>query len=127
MELWTDNNNTEFAIFLHSNPVIKTGDKVEFTKKIAQASYFYKYKKNWERIIDKWIIFYFSNKYSQELVPSINTDSRQEVPLKFNSSRRPPERRRPKIKCNFCGLKYRSNNERKEHELIWHLKMDQKQ
>jgi hypothetical protein len=29
-------------------------------------------------------------------------------------------KQRPKIKCDFCGLKFHLDNERKEHDVTWH-------
>ncbi len=37
IQLWTDNTNSEFAIFLNSKQVVRTGQDVKYTKMIDES------------------------------------------------------------------------------------------
>ena len=122
IELWVDDTDTEFAILLNSEVVSKTCENVKITKKVDQACYLVGRDIDWKYTIDQWITFYLSNKYASLFV--LTTDSKPEkhkLPEKeFIHSPRLKLRQRPQIKCNFCGLKFHLDNERHEHELMWH-------
>ena len=122
IELWVDDTDTEFAILLNSKVVSKTCENVKITKKVDQAYYLVGREIDWKYNIDQWITFYLSNKYASLF--ALTTDSKPEkrnLPEKeFIPSPKLNLRQRPQIKCNFCGLKFHVDNERDEHELMWH-------
>jgi hypothetical protein len=86
-----------------------------FTKSVDNTSFDRKKIYNWDLVIRKWVTFYFSNKYSADL-----THKRRISKIKFLPVDSSNNRIRPRIKCNFCGLKFYGNYDRQEHEIIWH-------
>lgn len=63
IQLWTDSTQSNFAIFVNSNFVAKTNEKVTYVRKIAETSYMSGYDRDWHYILAQWIIYYFSDKY----------------------------------------------------------------
>jgi len=121
VELWVDDRHSEFAIFLNSQVVAKTSEKTKFTKKMDQTYCFDGYDYDWNHTIDKWITFYLSNKYVADFTRPPRSEPKIHLP-RFIPSRKSIQRHRPKIKCNFCGLRFYMDTEREEHELRWHQK-----
>lgn len=114
IELWTNDSESEFAIMARSNILSKTAEG-NFTKSVDNTSFDRKKIYNWDLVIRKWVTFYFSNKYSADL-----THKRRISKIKFLPVDSSNNRIRPRIKCNFCGLKFYGNYDRQEHEIIWH-------
>lgn len=63
----------------------------------------------------KRITFYFSNKNFPELANEWGLSKVKFLPVGASD-----KRIRPKIKCNFCGLKFYGIDDRNEHEIVWH-------
>ena len=76
IELWVDDTDTEFAILLNSEIVAKTCENVKITKKVDQAYYLVGCDIDWKYIIDQWITFYLTNKYTSLF--ALTTDSKSE-------------------------------------------------
>jgi hypothetical protein len=111
IELWTNDSESEFAIFAKSDVLAKTAES-NFTKSIDKSSFDRNKIYNWNLMIRKWITFYFSNKYLPEQM--------SEPKIKFLPVGTFDRRIRPKIKCSFCGLKFYGIDDRQEHEVVWH-------
>lgn len=135
MELWTNDTFSEFAIVLNSNPVASTSQESRYTRIIDESPYVAGYDSNWSYILNQWVIFYFSKKYTGFL--GLQEKSKQEeFRLEPNSgfydneydSRIPGlgpipryiSKPKPGLKCHFCNLKYNTEKERKDHEEFWH-------
>jgi hypothetical protein len=139
MELWTNDTLSEFAIMLNSSPVASTSQESKYTTIIDESPYVAGYDSNWSYTLDKWIVFYFSNKYTGFL-GSQKRSKQEEFRLEPNSEFYDNEfdtsipgfipglgpipryisKPRPGLKCHFCNLKYNTEEERKEHEEFWH-------
>ena len=63
IQLWTDSTQSNFAMFVDSNFMVKINEKVTYVPKIAETSYMTGYDLNGQYILAQWIIYYFSAKY----------------------------------------------------------------
>ena len=144
IQLWTDDSNIEFAIFLNSDYVIRTNQKIKYTKMIDESVCMQGYDYDWKHTLTQWVTFLFGNKLQispemfdisisrQELMDSNKTKKKIIGKIKhprhalLKKSRTKPEigtrsTLKPKLlKCNFCNLKYYIDEERIEHEKFWH-------
>jgi hypothetical protein len=143
--LWSDGNDSEFAISLipendsGSNPsfVIKTNDKVSYSKKIDESVCMDGYTYNWKHTLSQWVQFHFGNQTVVKIPDSII--EHEPVIVKKPEPKRISFRKsyfklskitiKPKqrtgiskgvLKCHYCNLKYCLEEERKQHEEFWH-------
>jgi hypothetical protein len=114
IELWTNDWENEFAIIAKSKVLAKTAE-TDFTKSIDKSSFDKNRIYNWDLMINRWITFYYSNKYTANLAHEGSFAEIEFVPVGSLY-----KRIRPKIKCSFCGLKFYGIDDRQEHEMIWH-------
>jgi hypothetical protein len=114
IELWTNDSDSEFAIIAKSNILAKTAES-NFTRSIDKSTFERNKIYNWNLMIHKWITFYFSNKYIPELANEWGQSKIRFLPVGTSD-----KRVRPRIKCNFCGLKFYGVYDRQEHEVTWH-------
>ena len=145
IQLWTDDSNSEFAIFLNSDYMIRTNQKAKYTKVIDESICMQGYDYDWKHTLSQWVTFLFGNQFplpdnldisnsKQQPADSDQTKNkfkRIRVPRPHNllrSSKRkliskpkPNATLRTKlIKCNYCNLKFCIDEERNEHEKFWH-------
>jgi hypothetical protein len=116
IELWTNDSESEFAIMARSHILAKTAEG-NFTKSIDKTSFDRKKIYNWNLMIHNWITFYFSIKYSTDLMNKRRSAKKKFLPVGSPAAVR---RIRPRIKCSFCGLKFHGIDDRQEHEVMWH-------
>ncbi len=128
IQLWTDSTQSNFAIFVDSNFVAKTNEKVTYVQKIDDTSYMSGYDRDWQYLLAQWIVYYFSDKYLKRLgtssefpkqVISQNEDAIRFV-AKVSHEPKINSRQKPTLNCHFCGLKYYIEADRLEHEVFWH-------
>lgn len=152
IQLWTDENDSEFAICLipssASTPifVIKTNEKVSYTKKIDESVCMQGYTYDWKHTLIHWVEHIYGNKIIMDVNPTIIESEKSAVkakekrtwkPVRYNISYGKRNSGRPagmarsylnkgSVKCRFCNLKYFLEEERNEHEQFWHagLKTD---
>lgn len=114
IELWTNDSESEFAIIARSNILAKTAES-NFTRSIDKSSFERDKIYNWNLTIHKWITFYFSKKYFTELAYGRGLSKTKFFPTGSSKSTT-----RPRIRCNFCRLKFYGIDDRQEHEKTWH-------
>lgn len=142
IQLWTDDSNTEFAIFLNSNYMIRTTPKVKYTKLIDESICLQGYNYDWKHTLSQWVNYLFGNQLTlphemdisnsqQRLIdgtriePKLEHKTLKPYTLLTSSNKKliskPKPKLKPKlIKCNFCKLKFCIDVERNEHEKFWH-------
>lgn len=144
IQLWTDDTNSEFAIYLNSDYVIRTNQKVKYTKMIDESVCMQGYDYDWKHTLTQWVTFLFGNNLQitpekfdisklREAIIDRSDTKRQNLPkIKYPKSTLMMKSRKklevssrsalkPKlIKCTFCNLRYYIDEERIEHEKFWH-------
>lgn len=140
IQLWTDDANAEFAIFLNPKFVIKTNQKANYTKMIDESPCMQGYTYDWKHTLTHWVNFHYGNEVSVN-ISDVSPVDIQESPIQTQRKPKPKAIRyhilrhsKPNIsnmksktklepellKCHFCNLKYIMEVERKEHEKFWH-------
>lgn len=133
MELWTDDNLSEFAIKFNSGVVAKTSNNAKLVKQIDECPYKAGFEFDWYYTLSQWVIYYLSNKYAACLVSTSKANERglmiqqnevdSSLPIYVHNIK-PRLRHKPVrkggLQCHFCNLKYCSEQERKAHEEFWH-------
>jgi len=79
IQLWTDDSNSEFAIFLNSDYVIKTNQKIKYTKMIDESVCMQGYDYDWKHTLTQWVTFLFGNKLQISPEMFYISKSRQEL------------------------------------------------
>lgn len=144
IQLWTDDTNSEFAIYLNSDYVIRTNQKIKYTKMIDESVCMQGYNYDWKHTLTQWVTFLFGNNLQispekfeisgspLDLIESTETKKKNIQKIKYPrkalliKSRQklevnPRPALKPKLlKCTFCNLKYYIDEERIEHEKFWH-------
>jgi hypothetical protein len=133
MELWTDDNLSEFAIKFNSGVVVKTSENTNLVKLIDECPYEAGFDFDWYHTLSQWVIYYLSNKYAASLVSKSKVNERglkiqqnevdSSLPIYVHDIKpRLRYKRVPKrgLQCHFCNLKYCLEHERKAHEEFWH-------
>lgn len=142
IQLWTDETNTEFAIFLeNSHYLIRTNQVGKYTRMVDESPYVDGYSYDWKYTLSQWVSYHFGNhlqllshnldlSHNQPLQASETKEKEKEktgIRIKitriYNIFRRlrPEPKLKPKLlKCHFCNLKYYMDEELKEHEKFWH-------
>lgn len=144
IQLWTDDTNSEFAIYLSSDFVIRTNQKIKYTKMIDESVCMQGYDYDWKHTLTQWVTFLFGNNLQispekfeisdsrQVLIDSNKTGKKNIRKIKFpksailmKSTEKLEVSSRPALKpellkCTFCNLKYYIDEERIEHEKFWH-------
>ena len=132
MELWSNNNLTEFAIKFNSIFEVSTSDGPETMTRIDECPYRSGYEFDWHYTLSQWVVYFLANKFTA-LVDSktpirkefdIRDEDDNEIYSSYNVSlvikvkSKPPPK--PGLKCHFCNLKYCLEEEREQHEEFWH-------
>ena len=132
MELWSNNNLTEFAIKFNSIFEMTTSDDPETMTRIDECPYRSGYEFDWHYTLSQWVVYFLANKFTA-LVDSktpirkefdIRDEDDNEIYSSYNVSlvikvkSKPPPK--PGLKCHFCNLKYCLEEEREQHEEFWH-------
>jgi hypothetical protein len=131
MELWSDDNLSEFGIKVNSGFVANTSNNAKLVKMIDWSLYKAGYDFDWNYTLSQWVIHYLLNKYatltkykSEEKEISTHPKETGSASLTYMRDIKPKLRnkRAPKrgLKCHFCNLKYCLEEERKDHEEFWH-------
>lgn len=138
IQLWTDETNMEFAIFVeNSHYVVRTNQQGKYTRMVDESPYLNGYGYDWKYTLSQWVSYYFGNQ-PQSLPCSLdksvlhlfqvsNSDANEEESSRTGIktaricdtfSKSAPEPRL--LKCHFCNLNYYMDEELKEHEKFWH-------
>ena len=139
IQLWTDDTNGEFAIYLNSKYVVRTSQDAIYTKMIDESPCMQGYTYDWKHTLTHWVNFHYGNQVqvnisdaSPEQVPESvmqNTKIPKIKPIRYYLKPSEPRscvkgskgKSKPEgLKCHFCNLKYFVEAERREHEKFWH-------
>ena len=134
MELWSNDNLSEFSIKFESSVVVTTSHPEEMVKMIDECPYKEGYDFDWHYTLSQWIVYYLANKFTvliKSKVPmqkefKIQNDEDNEIDVSLynhvNTVIKVKNKPSPKpgLKCHFCNLKYCLEEERKQHEDFWH-------
>lgn len=140
IQLWTDDTNSEFAIYLNSKHVVRTSQDAIYTKMIDESPCMQGYTYDWKHTLTHWVNYRYGNGVSVNISDDYPVDI-QESPIQTQEKSKVKAIRyhnlmhsKPSIsnmesktklksellKCHFCNLKYVMEVERKEHEKFWH-------
>jgi hypothetical protein len=131
IQLWSNDNLSEFAIIFESKILARTNVKATYVKLVDELIVRNWYDSDWRYTLSQWVVFYLSHKYSSDFrsdktrkqeVNGVKSKNYQNLKYEFilalpAKSKRTP---RPTIKCTFCNLKYHKDEQRKQHEEFWH-------
>ena len=129
IQLWTDETNTEFAIFLqNSHYLIRTNQIGKYTRMVDESPYMDVYTNDWKYTLSQWVSYRFGNHLRQNLHLSQNqspqatdkdTKKKEEKKEKtgntmrftwiyniFSGLKPQPELEPKLLKCQFCNLIY---------------------
>jgi hypothetical protein len=140
MELWANENLSEFGIKFDSDLVVKTSNDANISRMIDNALFKSGYDLDWHYTLSEWVVYYLANKYlankytalpdsraSKQKDHRIQTDKDSKVDnylsthlhnVKLKGKLKTVPKRG--LKCHYCNLKYCMEEERKEHEGFWH-------
>jgi hypothetical protein len=140
IQLWTDDSNSEFAIFSNSNYMIRTNANVNYTKLVDESVCMQGYNYDWKHTLSQWVNFHFGNQLN--LPDNLDVSNFQRVSSGVQEKRKTERVRIPRphnlhreterisklerkskpklLKCTFCNLKFCINEERDDHEKFWH-------
>ena len=134
MELWSNDNSTEFSIKFESSVVVATSRPEAMVKMIDECPYKEGYDFDWHYTLSQWVVYYLANKFTVLLDSKISLQKEfnirdEEIDISLYTSvkpdikvkNKPPPK--PGLKCHFCNLKYCLEEERKQHEEFWHYKL----
>ena len=101
--------------------------------KIDECPYRSGYEFDWHYTLSQWVVYFLANKFTALLESktsiqkefNIRDDEDSEVDVSLyipvnhviKVKTTPPK---PGLKCHFCNLKYRLEEELKQHEEFWH-------
>lgn len=131
MQLWSNDNLSEFAIIFESKVLARTNVKAAYVKLVDELIGGDWCDCDWSYTLLQWVVFYLSHKYLSDF----GSDKTRKQ--KFNGVKRKNYQNRkyefihtspvklqrtprPTIKCTFCNLKYHKDEQRKQHEEFWH-------
>lgn len=131
IQLWSNDNLSEFAIIFESTVLARTNVKAGYVKLVDELIGGDWYNCDWRYTLSQWVVFYLSEKYSSDFgsdktrkqeANGVKSKNYQNSKYEFihtlpTKSKRTP---RPTIKCTFCYLKYHKDEQRKQHEDLWH-------
>jgi hypothetical protein len=142
IQLWTDDADSEFAIFLNSNYMIRTTSKVKYTKLIDESICLQGFNYDWKHTLSQWVNYLFGNQLTlpheieisnsqqgltggTKIEPKHEHKTSKHYSLLTRSNKKRLSKPKPKLKpklieCHFCKLKFFIDEERNEHEKFWH-------
>lgn len=116
IQLWTNDNGNEYAIRLLLDDDDITKERVEFitstnpneiyTHPVAESDHIENLKHGWDYTLRELIENYKNELYNQ--------DFRQDKYFRILKLI-------PFHKCTYCNTKFRNEEEKKDHELNWHI------
>jgi hypothetical protein len=134
MELWSNDNLSEFSIKFKSATVVTTSSSPNvMVKMIDECPYKEGYNWDWHFTLSQWVVYYLANKFTvildsnvrkqkdfkiqgEDNQSDVSAFTRVDNSIKMKTKPSP----RPGLKCHFCNLKYCLEEERKQHEEFWH-------
>ena len=134
MELWSNDNLSEFSIKFNSATVVTTSNSPDVMVKMNnECSYKEGYNWDWHFTLSQWVVYYLANKFTLILDSKVRKQKEFEIQGEDNESdvsvftrvdnsikMKIKSSPRPGLKCHFCNLKYCLEEERKQHEEFWH-------
>jgi hypothetical protein len=140
IQLWTDDANAEFAIFLKPKFVIKTNHDANYTKIIDESPCMQGYTYDWKHTLTHWVNYCFGNGVLVNISDDYPVDNQESLiqtqaepkvkavryhnimhaKTSISHMESKTKLRSDLLKCHFCNLKYAMEVERKEHEKFWH-------
>lgn len=75
MQLWTDDTNNEFAIFLNSKYVIRTNQSANYTKVIDESPCMEGYTYDWKHTLSHWVNYHFGNQVTVNITNASTVDN----------------------------------------------------
>lgn len=132
IQLWGNDDLSEFAIILESKVLARTNVKAAYVKLVDELLSGNWYNCDWRYTLSRWIVFYLSQKYLSDFGSDKTTkqkindekyknyQNRKYEFIRMSSTKKLQRTPRPTIKCTFCNLKYHKDEQRKQHEEFWH-------
>jgi len=132
IQLWSNDNLSEFAIIFESKVLARTNIKAGYVKLVDELMGGDWYNCDWRYTLSQWVVFYLSEKYSSDFgsdktrkqeangVKYKNCQNRKYEFIRTSPTKKLQRTPRPTIKCTFCNLKYHKDEQRKQHEEFWH-------
>jgi hypothetical protein len=126
IQLWSNLYESEYALRLASDDysedffLAKTDPNSRYTHIVAESDYFEDFREGWE-----YTLRHFIEQYKEAVqqhpreeylrknkpIPSNDTDQPKRYPIKLISY----------LRCHYCNLDFHDVEERREHELEWHV------
>ena len=134
MELWSNDNLSEFSIKFKSATVVTTSSSPNvMVKMIDECPYKEGYNWDWHFTLSQWVVYYLANKFTvildsnvrkqkdfkiqgEDNQSDVSAFTRVDNSIKMKTKPSP----RPGLKCHFCNLKYCLEEEGNQHEEFWH-------
>ena len=131
IQLWTNKYENEFALRLadaanqSENWLAATDLTADYITVVAESDYLEDLRHGWD-----YALRHFIEKYKEFLhkkdATDISKENMKNIPslstyVSNTDINRFPIRIISFIKCHYCDLEFDNDNERKEHELKWHV------
>jgi predicted transcriptional regulator len=137
IQLWTNRYQNEFAIRLTADSEILTSDdsktflaatnpKEHYIIVVAETDYFEDLKLGWEYTLSHLIEQYKQKIHTISLRKNTSNNSANKIIEKENNNNNNNNNRSSirliqYIKCQYCNSEFNTEEEKKEHELEWHI------
>lgn len=131
IQLWGNDDLSEFAIIFGSKVLARTNVKAAYVKLVDELISGDWHNSDLRYTLSQWIVYYLSHKYlsdfgsdktTKQNIDDEKSKNYQNRKYEFihTSSTKFHRTPRPTIKCTFCNLKYHKDEQRKQHEEFWH-------
>jgi hypothetical protein len=134
MQLWTNKYENEYAICLagydkpDKNFLARTNAKERYTHIVAESDNLEDLKHGWDYALRGFIHNYKKERLEQlkllkpsSSLTSVSISQPSIMMKEISDSKKYPIKLIPRIKCLYCNLDFYNEDERKEHELTWHI------
>ena len=126
IQLWTNRNENEFAIRILEDSEIATGREIKnflattnpkelYTRVVAETDYFEDLKHGWDFTLGH-LVEQYKKELSAKFFGKDNLINR-----KKNNNSRPISKLIPYNKCHYCASEFNNEEEKREHELEYHV------
>jgi hypothetical protein len=126
IQLWTNRNENEFAIRILEDSEIATGREIKnflattnpkelYTRVVAETDYFEDLKHGWDFTLGH-LVEQYKKELSAKFFGKDNLINR-----KKNNNSRPIIKLIPYNKCHYCDSEFNNEEEKRGHELEYHV------
>ena len=134
MQLWTNEYENEYAICLagydkpDKNFLARTNAKERYTHIVAESDNLDDIKHGWDYALRRFIRNYKKERLEQLKLmkpsSSLTSTSKSQPTIimkEISDNKNYPIKLIPRIKCLYCNVDFYNEDQRKEHELAWHI------